>query len=541
LAAFVLTTAGASAATIKVTTTGDPDNGTGQCATGGSCSLREAINQADADASGDKVSIPAGTYRLTLSTELTISASMTLDGAGARTTTVKQTVGGQNVLAVTGGTVTVRKLTVTGGHVAGGGGGISNGGALTLEDSEVTGNEADGRVSLVTHGGSGGGIASSGGGSLTVIRSTIDKNVARGIQGASGAGGGILSITPITVINSTIAGNSVEGGPGSGLGGGVFVAGSAAQLTLSNTTVAFNHASGGGGGQGGNLYVSAGAGGTARNAIIADGTASAGSENCFGALQSQGNNLEDRNQCGLNGPTDVHPANALLGAPQDNGGPMDTVALLSGSPAINAGNPNGCTDPSSVPIATDERGVPRPQGKTCDIGAFEFRIPSLKGSPKISGKPRAGDRLTCRLPAIQSPDGQARITVTWLRKRQRVGTGKAYTVKPPDVGRSLRCRVVATNSASSASATSRAVSIPTPSVAITASDLHGRRATFHFKTHNATGAQCALVAGHRAPHYSPCSSPKTYRNLKSGRYTFFVRALQGPAKSAPVKSSFDVS
>jgi hypothetical protein len=58
----------------------------------------------------------------------------------------------------------------------------------------------------------------------------------------------------------------------------------------------------------------------------------------------------------------------VLGPLQDNGGSTVTHALLPGSPAIDAGDPTRCR-------GTDQRGVPRPQGAECDIGAFERDVP----------------------------------------------------------------------------------------------------------------------------------------------------------------------
>lgn len=60
---------------------------------------------------------------------------------------------------------------------------------------------------------------------------------------------------------------------------------------------------------------------------------------------------------------------------QNNGGPTQTQALLTGSPAIDAGNPNGCTDGNGNLIKVDQRGAPRPDkedlGIGCDMGAYE--------------------------------------------------------------------------------------------------------------------------------------------------------------------------
>ena len=55
-----------------------------------------------------------------------------------------------------------------------------------------------------------------------------------------------------------------------------------------------------------------------------------------------------------------------------NGGPTQTVALLASSSGVNAIPLSSCTDASGNPVTTDQRGVPRPQGNACDIGAFEY-------------------------------------------------------------------------------------------------------------------------------------------------------------------------
>lgn len=460
----------ASAATITVTTTHDPDpSGTGNCATGGSCSLREAVTAAQ---SGDTIKLRTRSvpYSLTQSNgPLLIATNLTLAGGGARNTVIKQTVSDKNVLHVASGvTATVQGVAITGGHVTGPntGGGISSQGTLTVRDSIVTQNKADGYtdnggMTPLPYPGIGGGIYNAGG-PLTIIRSTISGNIAAAGGGSGALGGGIYSTYPVTVVNSTIDGNSAQGGGmGAGNGGGIFTgADPNARLTLTNATVAFNKATGQNP-QGGNLYITdSGTLWTAKNSIIADGTAGTGAENCAGAkLNSLGYNLEDRNQCGFIRPTDKQSTDPLLATLANYGGPTDTDALLSGSPAINGGNPSGCLGPTSTKLLTDQRGIARPQGSRCDIGAFEFRVPTLKGSPVISGTHKVGDKLTCVF-TVLSPDGPPTKTVTWLRKSTQVGTGTTYIVKSADKGHSLRCHVVAKNSAGSASGTSAPVSIP---------------------------------------------------------------------------------
>ena len=64
------------------------------------------------------------------------------------------------------------------------------------------------------------------------------------------------------------------------------------------------------------------------------------------------------------------PLDAKLGPLADNGGPTLTLALLAGSPAIDAGSDGNCSP-------TDQRGEPRPAGLHCDIGAFELDNPPV--------------------------------------------------------------------------------------------------------------------------------------------------------------------
>jgi hypothetical protein len=104
------------------------------------------------------------------------------------------------------------------------------------------------------------------------------------------------------------------------------------------------------------------------NSIFADN----GTGGC-GITQSLGYNLSDDESCNLYEPTDLIVADAMLGPLQDNGGPTETHDLLPGSPAIDAGSMD-CPPPD-----TDQRGVARPQGAGCDIGAVEY-LPEARGA-----------------------------------------------------------------------------------------------------------------------------------------------------------------
>jgi len=157
--------------------------------------------------------------------------------------------------------------------------------------------------------------------------------------------------------SSTLNGNSSHS-----FGGGISCYGT---LTLSNTTISGNNAGTGGGID---IY-----GGTAalQNSIVAN---SSYGGDCYGSLTSKGYSLSSDNTCAFNGTGDLNNTNAGLGPLQNNGGPTQTMALPSGSPAVDAGNPSGCTDGQGQLLKTDQRGQSRPDSEDtggCDIGAYE--------------------------------------------------------------------------------------------------------------------------------------------------------------------------
>jgi CSLREA domain-containing protein len=239
--------------------------------------------------------------------------------------------------------VSLTKTTVRGNIAAGtipsAGGGISSFGTLAVIQSKIQANTASN--------GGGGGIFSDG--TATIRRSTLSGNV------AALDGGGLSSMSPLTVVNSTFAGNTAQLS-----GGGLFNNGGA--LALRNATIARNSAVGG---QGGGLanwnpVVTA----TLKNSILGRNIAGGGSPDCYGTILSQGRNLI-QNTSGCTGPsaTDIVGRGPGLAALAQNGGFAPTLRLRPSSRARDAGL--GCA-------RTDERGVPRPQGRGCDIGAYEL-------------------------------------------------------------------------------------------------------------------------------------------------------------------------
>lgn len=97
----------------------------------------------------------------------------------------------------------------------------------------------------------------------------------------------------------------------------------------------------------------------------------------------------------------------LLGPLQDNGGPTFTHALLAGSPAIDTGNPALLGSGGSACEATDQRGVARPQGSACDIGAYEATFQSVP--PHVF-------HGTVTIDGVTAPDGS--VVSAWASGEQ---------------------------------------------------------------------------------------------------------------------------
>jgi predicted outer membrane repeat protein len=208
-----------------------------------------------------------------------------------------------------------------------------------------------------------GGILNYGGSTLTVINTAILSNT------VYDKGGGIENLGLLALTNTTVAGNSA------GSGGGLYnyddTRTTTGTATLASTTFANNSATA----SGGDIYSGVGSFVTVVNSIAASGTAAGSPNNCNTTLTTQGYNLDDGNTCGFSAATDLRNTNPRLDSqPRNNGGPTMTLALLTGSPAINhgpaAGNPN-------CPM-TDQRGYARSVGTRCDIGAYEYGAHALR-------------------------------------------------------------------------------------------------------------------------------------------------------------------
>src|SRR5439155_2575671 len=211
------------------------------------------------------------------------------------------------------------------------GGGIHNTSIISLMNVALDGNHA----TL-----DGGALWNSS--SVDLVNGTISHSVAGG-NGAGVWGDGQTNLT-----NVTLAANST----GSGLGGAVW---NDQIVLLDSSTVAGNSASAGGG-----TFNSLGIV-EVRNTILSTNTP----DNCTGGITSDGNNIDSGSSCTPTVAGDLPNTDPLLGPLQHNPPApsfLETRAPLAGSPAIDAAA--GCPPPS-----TDERGVVRPQGASCEIGA----------------------------------------------------------------------------------------------------------------------------------------------------------------------------
>jgi CSLREA domain-containing protein len=372
LVLFALPSA-AQAASFTVNTTAD-NAGTNDCTA--TCSLRDALTLANAAADTDTITVPAGTYTLTggeLPLATTAGDQITINGAGTRSTVI--TAGGASRVfnqASTGvaATANIRDLTITGGAAPNAGVGAGDGGGIVVS-SLATLNLARVAVTGNTAPDSGGGIAAfhtSSGGTVNVDSSTIANNTAGTAAGVTGTGGGVFSQTAVNLTNSTVSDNLAQGTT-TAQGGGIADTGSV--VSLLNSTVAGNRAAGAGTTTAGGVANASSL--NATNTIVAGNTANGAPSDCLAAVTTGtlANDLSGDTSCGFSGAGGKQGVDPQLGPLADNGGPTNTRRLSATSPALDAGTATGCP-------ATDQRGVKRPQGSTCDIGAVEL------GAPRVS-------------------------------------------------------------------------------------------------------------------------------------------------------------
>jgi hypothetical protein len=328
-----------------VTVTNTDDDGPG--------SLRQAISIAPAGAVIQFDAAIAGRTIVLSSGQLLIAQALTIEGPVPAGMTISGGLSSRVFRVNVSGDVIFRNLAIVNGYDPApgeGGGAIALLGTALLDHVLVANNQTENN---------GGGISVLSSGRLTLVNSTVSGNFGFSV-------GGIYSNGTATIWNSTIANNLSA----PGFGGGIFADG---RVYLRNSIIANN--------------------GDNDDATV-DANCRPGTNGLF--LYS-GTNLSNDDSCGSAANTVI--ANPLLAPLADNGGPTKTHALGESSPAIDAGTL--CSE------STDQRYVTRNQGRTCDIGAFEFNdfgTITLTIGPNVAVNTKTGSAsltgtITCSKPA----------------------------------------------------------------------------------------------------------------------------------------------
>jgi CSLREA domain-containing protein len=457
----------------------------GACTNGAAgCSLRGAIQAANAHPGEDGIEISLSTsdpgfngifWTINLSEVLPdITDSVGIFGPGADKLTVRRNTSSNfRIFTVTTtGAVAFSGLTIrNGSETSGGGIAKFNTGIINITNSTISDNHTDasgggvfnndsGTVNITNStlsGNTRGGIRNNGTGTVNVTNSTLSGNATSDSSGGSSGGGiynesGVVNVTnstlsgntgvsgggifnsggTVNVTNSTLSGNTADRLSGSS-GGGIANIGT---VVITNSTVAGNSATIGGG-----IRSTSGAM-TVRSSIIASNTAGSGPDVDGSSFASTGFNLIGRNDGAAasfptgnpNGNNDIVGTSASpidpkletdgMGKPllKNNGGPTQTIGLVSGSPAIDQGTSNGSTGM----LTTDQRGagysrtIDKPiANATGGDGSDSARL-NLAPVPRRyrarSREPPARLILTCLLAVLPSEWNAAKVALLKISK-----------------------------------------------------------------------------------------------------------------------------
>jgi hypothetical protein len=368
----------------------------------GQMTLREALDQTNAAPGGTitfsnttangATNFQDGQPRTIVLTggTLTVSGSVTITGPGAN----RLAVSGNSAVRVftvnSGPTVILAGLTIKDGFKNDGGGGIDNSGTLTIQNCTISGNASGGSQD-------GGGILNENGATLKLQNCTVSGN------SAGNSGGGIQTLSDtVTIQNCTIAGNTARG-PGGGICGGA--------VKIQNSTITGNSV---GNNRGGGIDCQSLTSLILENSIVAGNTAGSRPDIATGvAITSNGHNFIGTT-AGISGGVqagdktfantgktlpDLLETEAGVPVLKSNGGPTLTIAVVPGSPAIDAGdNPSA----SNAGLTTDQRGFGRAQPfasggpATVDIGAVEMRsfLVTTTADTHVNGQTTLREALT---------------------------------------------------------------------------------------------------------------------------------------------------
>ena len=186
-----------------------------------------------------------------------------------------------------------------------------------------------------------------------------------------------------------------------------------------------------------------------------------------------------------------------------------------------------------------------------------LKLPSGAGAPRVSGGSRTGSKLSCSR-GVWAADllgaflfrAPHSYTYRWTRNGSKIPGANSNTTLASSPG-SYTCTVTAGNAAGSNHQHSAPFTVGAAGARITKAKISSKHHTakFSFKAiGTASGFQCALakkrMGKHKTtpkPKYRFCRSPKTYKHLKRGRYTFYVRALSAGAPGTVASKNFKIS
>ncbi len=385
----------------------DSDSTDGLCLTASDqCSLRAAVMQANVSPGEDVIEIPerfianldligAGEDD-SVTGDLDILEDLSIQGVSLMVSGIEAGALQDRVLHVHPGVhLTLADISI-GWTDAGNqdGGGVLNEGSLSLMNSSIQFGNAGraggvmnlGELSLArsivgynTASDGGGGIYNEG--TVTIDRSTIDNN-----EVANGPGGGIENHGTLVIRNSTVSQNRAAS-----LAGAIYN-GDHALARLNNTAVNVNQitTTGSWGSSTGGIYNEPSGSVEIGNSIVAQNVARDAYRNlleasCMGTIESAGYNLIGTDEgCSLTGDLTGNligldprlPDLPILDPDNTWGYPP-----LPDSPAIDAGNPAPPGSGGGACEPQDQRGLARPQGAACDIGAYEFEAPTPTPTP----------------------------------------------------------------------------------------------------------------------------------------------------------------
>jgi predicted outer membrane repeat protein len=536
----------ARANTITVTSTND----TGSA---GICVLRDAITASNTSAAVHGCVAGSGTDTI----QFSVTGTITL-GSALPPVTSSQTITGPAApgIAISGNnavqvfdvganaTLNLQNLTIENGT-------SSSAGALAFEGGASSTGSITGCTFSNNSATSAGGAIYNQGAALTITNSTFSGNKASSSGSEGGAIFNTLEFTgSLNITNSTFSANSAD------FGGALVEAGSPA-ATIVNSTFANNTATTGGGAIAnvGTLDITAstfwgnhspsGSGGvgggggvidafsvstqTFKSSILANSPSggNCAAPSASGATFGNSSNISDDATCGFgtstaaNGHTigdSVSDANINLDSTglHSNGGPTQTVALLSPSYAIDAITFASCTDQASTPaqITTDQRGDSRPDPEDgamgpCDIGAFEYQDPAggtptatPTGSPTPTLTPTPTSAITATATATRtatptrtpSPTATATATATRTATPTATRTATATPTRTATATPTPTATRTATPTATR-TATATATRTPTPTATRTATP-----------TPSATSSQTATASQTATPTNTPTPS-----------------------------------